>query len=97
MFLLSLFAASWGSNGEEDGEAPQIKLARYFSLDDLRKITDGFSEDNAIGSGGYGKVMNTLYIMLSCLLHVNSQIDFDLIYRPSGLQRNAFRRTARCH
>ncbi|XP_074582048.1 leucine-rich repeat receptor protein kinase HPCA1-like [Curcuma longa] len=48
--------ATWGSNGEEDGDAPQIKLARYFSLDDLRKLTNGFSEDNAIGSGGYGQV-----------------------------------------
>ncbi|XP_042470973.1 leucine-rich repeat receptor protein kinase HPCA1-like [Zingiber officinale] len=48
--------ASWGSNGEEDGDAPQIKLARYFSLDDLRKITNGFSEDNEIGAGGYGQV-----------------------------------------
>ncbi|URD93569.1 Leucine-rich repeat receptor-like protein kinase [Musa troglodytarum] len=48
--------ASWGSTGEDAGDAPHIKLARCFSLDELRKFTDGFSVDNEIGSGGYGKV-----------------------------------------
>ncbi|CAL9105922.1 unnamed protein product [Musa acuminata var. zebrina] len=48
--------ASWGSTGEDAGDAPHLKLARCFSLDELRKFTDGFSVDNEIGSGGYGKV-----------------------------------------
>ncbi|CAL9196240.1 unnamed protein product [Musa hybrid cultivar] len=48
--------ASWGSTGGDAGDAPQLKLARCFSLDELRKCTDDFSKDNEIGSGGYGKV-----------------------------------------
>ncbi|WOK95897.1 putative leucine-rich repeat receptor-like protein kinase [Canna indica] len=48
--------ASWGSAGDQDGSAPQIKLAKYFSLDEIRKFTNGFSKDNEIGAGGYGKV-----------------------------------------
>ncbi|WOL06826.1 putative leucine-rich repeat receptor-like protein kinase [Canna indica] len=49
--------ASWGSAGGEDaGDAPQLRLARCFSLEEMKKFTDDFSEDNKIGSGGYGKV-----------------------------------------
>ncbi|RWW29108.1 hypothetical protein BHE74_00027622 [Ensete ventricosum] len=54
--------ASWGSTGEDAGDAPHIRLARCFSLDELRKFTDGFSVDNEIGSGGYGKVKNLVII-----------------------------------
>lgn len=52
--------ASWGSTGGDAGDAPQLKLARCFSLDELRKCTDDFSKDNEIGSGGYGKVCDDL-------------------------------------
>ncbi|RRT43135.1 hypothetical protein B296_00020666 [Ensete ventricosum] len=48
--------ASWGSAGGDAGDAPQLKLARCFSLEELSKCTDDFSEDHEIGSGGYGKV-----------------------------------------
>jgi hypothetical protein len=50
--------ASWGAGGEDNGDAPQIKGARYFSFDELKKCTNNFSETHAIGSGGYGKVNN---------------------------------------
>ncbi|XP_075513609.1 leucine-rich repeat receptor protein kinase HPCA1-like isoform X2 [Primulina tabacum] len=42
--------------GEDSGGAPQLKGARWFSYDELRKCTNNFSESNEIGSGGYGKV-----------------------------------------
>ncbi|XP_073297453.1 leucine-rich repeat receptor protein kinase HPCA1-like isoform X2 [Primulina huaijiensis] len=42
--------------GEDSGGAPQLKGARWFSYDELRKCTNNFSESNKIGSGGYGKV-----------------------------------------
>ncbi|XP_048493695.1 leucine-rich repeat receptor protein kinase HPCA1 isoform X2 [Beta vulgaris subsp. vulgaris] len=48
---------SWGSSGNLDsGSAPQLKGARWFSYDELKKCTTSFSERNQIGSGGYGKV-----------------------------------------
>ncbi|XP_042474242.1 leucine-rich repeat receptor protein kinase HPCA1-like [Zingiber officinale] len=48
--------ASWGSAGDDAGDAPQLKLARCFSLDEIKRFTNNFSTDNEIGSGGYGKV-----------------------------------------
>ncbi|XP_078160318.1 leucine-rich repeat protein kinase family protein isoform X2 [Carex rostrata] len=47
--------ASW-SRAEDSGGAPQLKGARWFSFDELKKITSNFSQSNEIGSGGYGKV-----------------------------------------
>ncbi|KAI4295095.1 hypothetical protein MLD38_040633 [Melastoma candidum] len=48
--------ASWAPSGKDTGGAPQLKGARWFSLDELKKCTNNFSERNEIGSGGYGKV-----------------------------------------
>ncbi|KAJ9185502.1 hypothetical protein P3X46_005132 [Hevea brasiliensis] len=48
--------ASWVSSGKDSGGAPQLKGARWFSYDELKKCTNNFSESNEIGSGGYGKV-----------------------------------------
>ncbi|KAG4982290.1 hypothetical protein JHK87_027039 [Glycine soja] len=47
--------ANWEQN-TNSGTAPQLKGARWFSFDDLRKYSTNFSETNTIGSGGYGKV-----------------------------------------
>ncbi|KNA02988.1 hypothetical protein SOVF_213410, partial [Spinacia oleracea] len=47
---------SWGSSGKDSGSAPQLKGARWFPYDELKKCTNTFSERNKIGSGGYGKV-----------------------------------------
>jgi len=38
------------------GVIPQLRGARMFNFDELRKITNNFSEANDIGNGGYGKV-----------------------------------------
>ncbi|KAL5230217.1 hypothetical protein ABZP36_028993 [Zizania latifolia] len=48
--------ASWGSMGEDFGEAPKIKSARCFTLEELKFSTNDFREINAIGAGGYGTV-----------------------------------------
>ncbi|KAL9165904.1 hypothetical protein ABFS82_06G200200 [Erythranthe guttata] len=55
MFFSKPFA-SWATSGKDNGEAPQLKGARWFSYDELKKCTNNFSESNQIGSGGYGKV-----------------------------------------
>ncbi|XP_042428243.1 leucine-rich repeat receptor protein kinase HPCA1-like [Zingiber officinale] len=52
--------ATWGSGGKDDGSAPQLKGARWFPFDEIKKITNNFSEANAIGSGGYGKVYRAI-------------------------------------
>lgn len=48
--------ASWVPSGKDSGGAPQLKGARWFSYDELKKCTNNFSDSNEIGSGGYGKV-----------------------------------------
>ncbi|XP_040997733.1 leucine-rich repeat receptor protein kinase HPCA1-like isoform X1 [Juglans microcarpa x Juglans regia] len=53
--------ASWKSSGNDrSGAAPQLKGARLFSYDELRKCTNNFAERNEIGSGAYGKVYKGL-------------------------------------
>lgn len=47
--------ASW-STSKSSGGIPQLKRARYFAFEELKKCTNKFSEANSIGSGGYGKV-----------------------------------------
>ncbi|KAJ1402116.1 Serine/threonine-protein kinase, active site [Sesbania bispinosa] len=46
---------NWEQN-KNSGTAPQLKGARWFSFEELKKYTNNFSEANTIGSGGYGKV-----------------------------------------
>ncbi|KAF8411894.1 hypothetical protein HHK36_004452 [Tetracentron sinense] len=48
--------ASWAPSDKDSGGAPQLKGARWFSYDELKKCTNNFSESNEVGSGGYGKV-----------------------------------------
>ncbi|KAL4563627.1 hypothetical protein LXL04_027672 [Taraxacum kok-saghyz] len=49
---------SWAPSAKDSGGggAPQLKGARWFSYDELKKSTKNFNEINQIGSGGYGKV-----------------------------------------
>ncbi|XP_010252250.1 PREDICTED: probable leucine-rich repeat receptor-like protein kinase At5g49770 [Nelumbo nucifera] len=43
-------------DASSSGSIPQLKGARWFSFNELKKCTNNFSEANVIGSGGYGKV-----------------------------------------
>ncbi|GFP95054.1 probable leucine-rich repeat receptor-like protein kinase at5g49770 [Phtheirospermum japonicum] len=47
--------ALWDPNSNS-GAVPQLRGARNFSFDEIKKCTNNFSEINVIGSGGYGKV-----------------------------------------
>ncbi|XP_059652147.1 leucine-rich repeat receptor protein kinase HPCA1-like [Cornus florida] len=47
--------ASWDPN-KNSGSIPQLKGARCFSFEELKKCTNNFSDANSVGSGGYGKV-----------------------------------------
>ncbi|KAL2485909.1 Leucine-rich repeat protein kinase family protein [Abeliophyllum distichum] len=47
--------ASWDPNTNSGG-VPQLKGARFFWFEELKKYTNNFSEVNDVGSGGYGKV-----------------------------------------
>lgn len=47
--------AKWNSTKSSVG-VPQLKGARNFSFEELKKYTKNFSDSNDIGSGGYGKV-----------------------------------------
>jgi hypothetical protein len=47
--------ASWIS-GKENADVPQLKGARWFSLEEIQRCTNNFSQSNEIGAGGYGKV-----------------------------------------
>ncbi|XP_021901519.1 probable leucine-rich repeat receptor-like protein kinase At5g49770 isoform X2 [Carica papaya] len=49
--------ASWAPSGKDSGGgAPQLKGARWFCYEELKKCTNNFSESNELGYGGYGKV-----------------------------------------
>ncbi|KAK3031343.1 hypothetical protein RJ639_035249 [Escallonia herrerae] len=47
--------ATWEQD-RSNGSIPQLKGARFFLFEELRKYTNNFSEGNSIGVGGYGKV-----------------------------------------
>ncbi|KAL3685577.1 hypothetical protein R1sor_003599 [Riccia sorocarpa] len=55
--VMTIRFASWGArSGKDDGVAPKLQGARYFSFNDIKKATGNFGEKNVIGVGGYGKV-----------------------------------------
>ncbi|KAJ0525083.1 putative protein kinase RLK-Pelle-LRR-VIII-1 family [Helianthus annuus] len=47
--------AHWDQTSKS-GDAPQLKGARAFTFEELKKYTNNFSETNNIGVGGYGMV-----------------------------------------
>lgn len=66
-------AANWDSTKSNGAGVPQLKGARLFSFEELRKYTNNFSEANDIGSGGYGKVgFDSISLFLSQTEHILS-------------------------
>ena len=65
------FSAHWESN-KSIGGVPQLKGARNFSFEELRKYSNNFSETNDIGSGGYGNV--SLILSESLILCIRAWI-----------------------
>ncbi|CAH9133548.1 unnamed protein product [Cuscuta epithymum] len=55
--------ASWAPSNKDSCGIPQLKGARWFSYDELKKCTNDFAQSNEVGSGGYGKVYRGI---LSC-------------------------------
>lgn len=55
MRLISCHAGRWDS--ESTAGVPQLKGARQFSFEEIKKCTANFSQVNEIGTGGYGKVL----------------------------------------
>jgi hypothetical protein len=43
-----------------NGSVPQLKSAKRFSFEELKKYTNTFSEGKSIGTGGYGKSHSTI-------------------------------------
>ncbi|GLJ34401.1 hypothetical protein SUGI_0691600 [Cryptomeria japonica] len=52
--------ASWGANSMDSVNTPRLKGARWFSFAEIKEATNNFSESNAIGSGGYGRVYKAM-------------------------------------
>lgn len=51
----------------EDGAAPKIQGAKFFTFSEIRKATDNFSNSNEIGVGGYGKVLKVCICYIICI------------------------------
>ncbi|MCO5608573.1 hypothetical protein L7F22_062784 [Adiantum nelumboides] len=47
---------SWVAKQEDQDAAPKLKGARFFTLAEMKKVTNNFSQAQEIGVGGYGKV-----------------------------------------
>ncbi|GLT71334.1 hypothetical protein SLA2020_433630 [Shorea laevis] len=62
--------ANWDLN-MGSGRVPQLKGARLFSFEEIKKYTNNLSEANAIGSGGYGKVYRGLFPLGNWVHHKN--------------------------
>lgn len=62
-------AASWDPNTNSGG-VPQLKGARSFSFEEIKKCTNNFSDTNEVGNGGYGKV----YILSSLFSKISLQV-----------------------
>lgn len=73
-FNIHIHAALWDPS-KNSGGVPQLKGARSFSFEELKKYTNNFSETNNIGSGGYGMVSFDdllyihVYILCGTLFH----------------------------
>lgn len=59
-----VFPASWAPSGKDSGGVPQLKGARWFSYEELKRCTYNFTESNEIGFGGYGKVYRSPRLIL---------------------------------
>jgi len=59
-----MFSSTHAGSGDpidSNSGIPQLKGTRRFFFEELQKYTNKFSQDNDIGSGGYGKVFNVSF------------------------------------
>ena len=68
MSHLSSNAAKWDQR-KGSGGIPQLKGARQFTFEEIKKCTNNFSDVNDVGSGGYGKVKSDSLFTTELFLH----------------------------
>lgn len=64
LLIYGFGAATWDPD-HGNGSVPELKGAKWFSFEELRKCTQGFSESNCIGFGGYGKVCMLAVVIIN--------------------------------
>lgn len=92
---LGLLYWFWWRNGEEDDEVEDWELEYWphrFSYEELFQATNGFSNDELLGSGGFGKVYkgllaNNTEVAVKCVNHDSKQGHREFMAEISSMGR----------
>ena len=87
MWIIIIFKSHTASWIEDDNPAiPQLKGARPFSLEEISKCTNDFSQSNEIGKGGYGKVQISSILVHAATYMLQYRFEsFDVSFSASGI------------
>lgn len=66
-----IYAGKWNSNNDNKIISPQLKGVKQFSFAEVKKYTSNFSQDNDIGSGGYGKVVSHIHLQFPLIEYIS--------------------------